>query len=350
LCQRYAQLCRCTLAENAINYFNLNLAKIVYGFMMFKKVQFFFENIICQLRPSKWALMAIISASASLIPITPAAAQITQYTNTTSGAINDLTCGTAGIVSRNFTVGTNFIVGDVDLGVLLSHTYRSDLRITLRSPIGTVVNVMLNTAGDGDNLNDLFNDEAATAITTHTTGVTDPLTPAPPPYSHSFRPSSALSAFDGQNAIGTWTMEICDSVGADVGTFTRADLYLTRSPTLVIDKSNSIISDPTNGTTNPKYIPGAVVQYCILVTNAGIVPATTVNILDSIPSETTYVLGSITSATSCASIGTAEDDDATGSDESDPYGGRVTGIIVAGSSATLAPGGTFAIKFNAKVN
>jgi len=41
------------------------------------------------------------------------------------------------------------------------------------------------------------------------------------------------------------------------------------STTLSVSKVSSIISDPVNGTTNPKAIPGAVVEYLITVTNTG---------------------------------------------------------------------------------
>ena len=45
-----------------------------------------------------------------------------------------------------------------------------------------------------------------------------------------------------------------------------------------------------NGATNPKYIPGAVIEYCIAVTNAaGSASATSVAISDPLPTEVTYL-------------------------------------------------------------
>ena len=45
----------------------------------------------------------------------------------------------------------------------------------------------------------------------------------------------------------------------------------TRSTTaeLVVEKSSIVISDPANGTVNPKLIPGAIVEYAITVRNVG---------------------------------------------------------------------------------
>lgn len=233
------------------------------------------------------------------------------------------------------------------------HSYRSDLRITLRSPAGTTVTVMTWTGNvqSGDNLNDLFDDEAAAAIGTHNATVADPLTPVPPPYSHSFRPTNPLTAFDDQNAAGKWTLVVCDAVAADTGQFRRADLYIT-STSLSVVKTSSTISDGVSGA-NPKSVPGAVIQYCLLVTNNGnteTAASTNLQAVDIIPPTMTYVAGSLFSGTSCGTATTAEDDNAAGADESDPFGISVTGSTVTGITASLSAGGTFAIVFRATVN
>lgn len=274
---------------------------------------------------------------------------VTQYSNTTAGAITDVNCGTAAQITRTFNVPTNIIVGDVDLGVFLTHTYRSDLRITLQSPSGAItVAVMTNTAGSGNNLNDRFDDEAATAITGHNGTVTDPVTPVPPPYSHSFRPTAPLSAFDGQNAQGNWTMTLCDSVAQDTGTFTRADLFITAT-SLSVAKTSSIIADGISGA-NPKSVPGATVRYCILVTNNGGATHANVTPLDTIPTTATYVAGSLRTGTSCAGATTIEDDDNAGADETDPFGASITGATVRGSAPVLAASTSFAVVFDAIIN
>lgn len=297
-------------------------------------------------------LIAMLALSI-LCPSVAWAQVLNQYSNTTAGAITDNNCGTAGQITRNFVVPTSYIVGDVNLGVFASHTYRSDLRVTLRSPAGTTVTVMTWTGNvqSGDNLNDLFDDEAAASITTHNATVADPLTPVPPPYSHSFQPNNPMTAFDGQNASGTWTMVLCDGVGADTGTFTRADLYIT-STNLTVAKSSSVVGDGISGA-NPKSLPGAIVQYCVLVTNtgtAGTANSTNVAASDTLPANVTYIAGSLLSGTTCAGATTPEDDDAAGADEIDPFGMSISGSTISGTAATLAPLGTFAMVFRATVN
>jgi uncharacterized repeat protein (TIGR01451 family) len=294
--------------------------------------------------PSALLRLITVIAALCLLPAPLLAQTINQYTNTITGAIVDsASCATN--VTRTFTVPTSFVVGDIDLGVLLSHTYRSDLRISLTSPAGLAVQLLLNTGASVDNLNVLFDDEATAAIATHNS--IDTTGPAPP-YQRSFIPNSLLSAFDGQNAAGTWTMVICDSVGADSGTFTRADLYITVQQTSVI-KSSSVLNDGVNAT-NPKAIPGATLRYCILITNNGGTSMTNVKGTDALPGTLSFVPGSITTGLNCSSAGTAEDDNATGADETDPFGGAFNTGVVTGTVATLAPAATFATVFRAVVN
>jgi uncharacterized repeat protein (TIGR01451 family) len=59
---------------------------------------------------------------------------------------------------------------------------------------------------------------------------------------------------------------------------------------LVVVKASTVISDPVNGTVNPKLIPGAVVEYSISVTNAGnrAVDASSIFIADVLPAGFTY--------------------------------------------------------------
>lgn len=88
---------------------------------------------------------------------------------------------------------------------------------------------------------------------------------------------------------GTLTPALGDSV---ICTITNT--AIGTKATLQITKVSSIISDPINGTTNPRAIPGAVIQYLITVTNIGTGPvdAGTVIITDPLPTTVSmYVSG-----------------------------------------------------------
>ena len=64
------------------------------------------------------------------------------------------------------------------------------------------------------------------------------------------------------------------------------------SPTavLLIDKTSALLSDPVNGTANPKAVPGAIIEYRISVSNIGpaAVDANSIVITDALPDGVTF--------------------------------------------------------------
>ncbi len=124
---------------------------------------------------------------------------------------------------------------------------------------------------------------------------------------------------------------------------------LIMATTLNVTKVSSVIADGVN-TSNFKMIPGATVRYCLFVTNAGPAAASTIIMSDALPSTITYLPGTMISATSCGGATTAEDDNATGADESDPFGASITGTTITATAASLLNGAGFAILFNATIN
>ncbi|MEO6218047.1 MAG: hypothetical protein ABIO86_18605 [Sphingomonas sp.] len=94
--------------------------------------------------------------------------------------------------------------------------------------------------------------------------------------------------------------------------FSAKDDYTILAAALSATKTSRVISDPFNNTTNPKMIPGAVVEYCIAVANAsGSATATSVALSDILPAATTYqasfgilMNGTVTGAT-CNADGVA---------------------------------------------
>lgn len=119
---------------------------------------------------------------------------------------------------------------------------------------------------------------------------------------------------------------------------------------LTIAKTSSVITDPVNGTANPKAIPGALIRYCLLITNGGPAEAAAISINDSLPAHLSFVPGSIRSGAACATATTVEDDDATGPDESDLIGASWSGTVLNAVTAALAGGAAMAIRFDATVN
>ncbi len=108
-------------------------------------------------------------------------------------------------------------------------------------------------------------------------------------------------------------------------------LFNVQTAALTAVKSHEPLEDPVNGTTNPKLIPGARARYCVLVSNAGTLTATSVIIADTLPADVTFVPGTIRSGASCAGAATVIADSAFA-------GGTITrniGNLAAGASAAL---------------
>jgi uncharacterized repeat protein (TIGR01451 family) len=138
---------------------------------------------------------------------------------------------------------------------------------------------------------------------------------------------------------------------------------------LVIEKTSAVISDPVNGTTNPKLIPGAVVEYSITVRNVGTgtVDASSVVVVDVMPSQMAYAVttpvtftnGATASGLSFASANVTYSQASGGTTSftytpTGTYDGRVTGIRVAptgtmaaATSGTAQP--SFTIRFRAQI-
>ena len=103
---------------------------------------------------------------------------------------------------------------------------------------------------------------------------------------------TTLTATSGANTAGVDTV-FADAAGAtdaaSDGAYSARGDYTVSAALLSVNKYSTLISDPINGTTNPKAIPGAVVEYCLAVANgAGAATATGLALSDPLPSTVTY--------------------------------------------------------------
>ncbi|WP_426687819.1 beta strand repeat-containing protein [Rhodanobacter ginsengiterrae] len=97
-------------------------------------------------------------------------------------------------------------------------------------------------------------------------------------------------------ATGYWTASVTGYEGTEnTVTHTANGTFNVGVPNLLVMKSVSVISDPVEGTTRPKSLPGAVMQYQITVSNNGSGPAdnNSLVITDPLPANTKFVIGSV---------------------------------------------------------
>jgi uncharacterized repeat protein (TIGR01451 family) len=273
------------------------------------------------------------------------------YTNTVDAPIPEAATPCTNQLIRTFVVPEIYTISDVNIGVVIGHARRNNLILTLVSPAGTSVTLFRNNGGVRTNLNVLFDSAQATSVSSHNNlNDTATATTVAPPFQRTFGPIQSLNAFNGQNANGTWTLSICDSTSQNVGTFFHATLSITLlRATLNVTKISTAQADFVSGA-NPKSLPGAIVRYCITISNNGPGLATTIAGTDLIPANTTYIPGSLRSGTDCSATDTTEDDNAVGTDEADPMGASVVGRVLSITAPTMANAASFALAFLVTLN
>jgi len=123
-------------------------------------------------------------------------------------------------VSDSGIIGDDVIVNNVTIDI--SHTWDSDMNITLVSPAGTTLDLSSGNGGSGDNYtNTVFQDGGAD------------ITASGAPFTGTFEPEGGTFAatFGGEEINGDWLLQIEDTANGDPGTlndffinFEEADL------------------------------------------------------------------------------------------------------------------------------
>ena len=121
------------------------------------------------------------------------------------------------VSSATSVEGVTGTISGVTVSFDILHTFTSDLVIALTSPDGRRVVLVNREGGSGDHfIGTVFDDRSTSSITR-----------ARPPFQGRFRPTERLSAFDGADANGNWTLTIDDRAFQDGGFLIRWTLSFT---------------------------------------------------------------------------------------------------------------------------
>ncbi|MBL8878066.1 MAG: proprotein convertase P-domain-containing protein [Phycisphaerales bacterium] len=130
-------------------------------------------------------------------------------------------------ITDTINVPDSFSVGDLNVDLLIQHTFQGDIIVTLTSPGGTTKNLVNRPGrvdtGVGFGNNNYGNptsgafftldDQAAFVYDTGSPGV-----PVDNPTGNWLPDLGPLSDFNGQDALGTWTLTVSDNATIDTGT------------------------------------------------------------------------------------------------------------------------------------
>lgn len=121
-------------------------------------------------------------------------------------------------LTKTFEITDAFVVNDLNVGLLLTHTWRGDIQVQLTSPEGTTLTLIPFSSDSDDNYDLAFDDDTGGSLDS---GGTDDVT-APNYASDRSVLSTSLSNFVNELAQGTWTLTFCNvdqvgSLGRDLG-------------------------------------------------------------------------------------------------------------------------------------
>jgi len=125
-------------------------------------------------------------------------------------------------ITSTLTIPTSGTINDISVVNLTgTHSWINDLTVTLKSPSGTIVTLWDDICDQDDiaNFDVEFDDEAAAGAL-----------PCPPTDGNAYQPQTALSAFDGQNMAGLWTLTIQDHFNQDGGSLASWGLNICFTP------------------------------------------------------------------------------------------------------------------------
>ena len=166
----------------------------------------------------KAAVIFFIVMLSVLVGLSGVSAATGTYSNSTSAAIGDGAGGCSGtfgsLATTTIDVADAGTITDVNVGVSISHTYVGDITVWLESPTGTQITLIDRPGYTGsgcgfasDHINATLDDESAGG----------PVENGNPP-NGSYTPAQALSAFDGEELQGTWTLSVGDNSSVITGT------------------------------------------------------------------------------------------------------------------------------------
>lgn len=152
-------------------------------------------------------------------------------------------------------------ISDVNFNVKFTHSYISDVQIELVSPKGTVVKLFDNSCGATNSSLDLTFDDLGSALTC---GMTT---------NQIVFSAEALSAFNGENPGGTWTLKYRDNGVGDSGTIDSASIQICSSTYTTLATRNFEIKDfvlypnPNRGNFNIRFSSSNTSDIHVFVTD-----------------------------------------------------------------------------------
>ncbi len=186
----------------------------------------------------------------------------------------------SGVIGSILISDVNTLI-DVNVKVSITHSYDTDLVLYLIGPDDTAVLLSNRRPTDGGGINftdTVWDDQATTPFSSVSWGQS--------PYTGSYLPEQALSAFSGKVASGTWRLKVVDAASVDIGSLDEFELsFIYQAQACgpnAARYSQGLISDycsgSGSGSGNLVWDDGEDAQFSVTVRNSGTVPLTQVSV------------------------------------------------------------------------
>ncbi len=126
----------------------------------------------------------------------------------------------ASSVNKTLNVPANLSINSVQTAMNISHTYVGDLDVELTSPQGTTLKVFDRPGVPASQFGCASDNIVANFADSYTNSATvfeNTCSATPPAISGNFKPMAPFAGFDGESALGNWTLKITDSYDDDGG-------------------------------------------------------------------------------------------------------------------------------------
>ncbi len=178
--------------------------------------------------------------------------------------------------------GAGSVLCDVNMTTNITHTFASDLDMTLTSPAGTVVTLSTDNGGGSD---DVFNgtvwdDDAPMPVTDFPHANLTTSTP--------LVPEASMGAFIGEDPNGNWVLDIVDDAGGDDGILASWSLDINTCAGMMVPMDADLALVLTSNAVQPVNA-GDQFDLTMTVTNNGPADATNVVVNTTLPMGTVFV-------------------------------------------------------------
>lgn len=147
-------------------------------------------------------------------------------------------------INSTLTVADAGIISDLNVNLVMTHSYVGEITVSLISPSGTAVQLTASACGTSNNINATFDDSGIPVVCGNTPAISGTVIPLQP-----------LALFNGQNANGNWILRIKDANPGDGGSLTNWGLNICGVGPVMGTTENQIRNfviapNPSNGSFN----------------------------------------------------------------------------------------------------